>query len=368
MIIRKDAMHLLPTEKKAFTDAVLALKKQPSKFHPSDESRGRYDDFVEVHYNAMMAMMMGHVPNWGHLSAAFGPWHRVYLYHFESELRATSAEAASVALPYWDWTNKPSTAAVFAPDLLGGNGQPADSQVMDGPFAHAAGNWNVVVKDDNTNPDFLTRQFGADQSAPKLPGKTAQNAVMAIGVYDEAPWYDDSRKTAAQRNRADQLFRFRLEYDLHNLVHRYIGGDMALASSPNDPVFWLHHCNLDRLWSYWEQTKGVSAPYAPDSGGPDGQSGDKPLIFAFSNGTPPWLGATKPQDVYHSRAQLQVGYETDRGETRVLADLQSAKVALADMQMPMPAKDMYPLRREFHEASPSAMKMFPLRQEFKANK
>lgn len=363
MIIRKDAQKLLPHEKKAFTDAVLALKSQPSRLHPDDATRGRYDDFVEVHFNAMTAMMMGHVPSWGHLSAAFGPWHRVFLFHFESELRATSLEAASVALPYWDWTDNASTTAVFASDLLGGDGRASDGQVLDGPFAYTTGKWNIVVKDSDTDSGFLARRFGTDQSAQALPDKTQQDPIMALGVYDESPWYDIQRKTIALRHRADLLFRFRLEYDLHNLVHRYVGGDMGLASSPNDPVFWLHHCNLDRLWSYWEQTKGVSAPYAPAVGGPDGQSGDKPLIFAFSNGMPPWIGSAKPQDVYDSRLQIQIGYDSDLETAHLLADLPSAMPMV--MTMSMPAKEMYPLRREFHEASPQAMKMFPLRHEFK---
>ena len=362
MIIRKNAKDLLAGEKTAFTNAVIALKKRPSLLHPADAAHGRYDDYVEVHLNAMMAMMMGHVPNWGHLSAAFGPWHRVLLAHFESELRAIDA---SVTLPYWDWTDAASTSAVFAPNMLGSNGRPGDGQVMDGPFAHATGKWNVVVKDDPSNPDFLMRQFGSDPSAAALPDKTSmQDPILALTVYDEAPWYDSKRKTAALRARADALFRFRLEYDLHNLVHRYVGGDMGLAASPNDPVFWLHHCNLDRLWSLWEQTAGKPAPYAPAHGGPVGQSGDKPLTFAFHNGTPPWLGSTKPQDVYDSRTQLQIGYPTDLAAPHLLLEMP----AVLPHAMSMPTKGMYPLRAEFHAASPQAMKMFPLRQEFKAGK
>src|SRR5207245_1593357 len=136
------------------------------------------------------------------------------------------------------------------------------------------GNWTVVVKDADTDPDYLQRQIGADPTAPALPDKQAdQDPVMALTTYDEAPWYDSERRTPQQRARVDALFRFRLEYDLHNLVHRYVGGDMALAASPNDPVFWLHHCNLDRLWSIWEHTTGKT--YEPDHDGPDGQSGDK---------------------------------------------------------------------------------------------
>jgi tyrosinase len=359
MIIRKNAKDLTAAEKTAFTDAIIALKKLPSRLHPTDKKRGRYDDFVEVHLNAMNAMMMGHVPNWGHLSAAFGPWHRVLLYHFESELRALKP---GVALPFWDWTDAASTKAIFAADFLGGNGRSSDGQVTDGPFAHAKGNWTVVVKDDPSNEDFLVRQLGADPSASTLPDKKRdQDPVMALKVYDEAPWYDNQRTTAAQRTRVDDLFRFRLEYDLHNLIHRYVGGHMVLAASPNDPVFWLHHCNIDRLWSLWEQTTGKEVPYAPLTGGPAGQSGDKSLIFSFKNGQKPWLGSTRPKDVLDSRAQLQIGYSTDVAEAAILEDLPP----MQPMMHPMPAKEMYPLRKEFHRKSPHAMKMFPLRHEFK---
>lgn len=359
MIVRKNAKDLEQTEKQAFVEALLTLKKQPSRLHPQDSERGRYDDFVEVHYNAMMAMMIGHVANWGHLSAAFCPWHRVLLFHFESELRTINPAAL---LPYWDWTDPASTEAVFAADLLGGDGRPGDGQVTDGPFAYARGNWRVVVKDAPGNPDYLTRSFGTDPSATSLPDKRRdQDPVLALTTYDEAPWYDSRRTSAAQRGDADRLFRFRLEYDLHNRIHRYVGGDMALAASPNDPVFWLHHCNIDRLWSLWEQTSGSEAPYAPLSGGPAGQSGDSDLIFSFANGTPPWLGESKPQDVYHSRSQLQVGYPGDLPESAPLEDLPPAE----PQRIAMPAASLYPLRKEFHGASAQAARLFPLRQEFK---
>jgi tyrosinase len=356
MIVRENAKSLSLAQKQAFTGALIKLKKLPSRLHPDDNQHSRYDDYVEIHFNAMMAMMIGQVPNWGHLSAAFCPWHRVLLHHFESELQAIDG---SVALPYWDWTDADSTSAVFSSDLLGGNGRAGDGKVMDGPFAFDTGNWKVIIKDDDTNPDFLQRRLGADGSARALPDKNTQDPVMALATYDEAPWYDSERRTLQLRNRADDLFRFRLEYDLHNLVHRYVGGDMGLASSPNDPVFWMHHCNLDRLWSIWEHEKGKTNPYEPDHNGPDGQSGDKPLIFHFQNSMAPWIGDSTPSDVYDSQKQLGVGYETDKPETTLLS---AARVA-ALHQMPMSANDMYPLRSEFHEAT--TKRMFPLRAEFK---
>ena len=49
---------------------------------------------------------------------------------------------------------------------------------------------------------------------------------------------------------------------IHNRMHVWVGGDMITATSPNDPVFFLHHANVDRIWSAWSQTHPDSA-YRP---------------------------------------------------------------------------------------------------------
>jgi tyrosinase len=43
---------------------------------------------------------------------------------------------------------------------------------------------------------------------------------------------------------------------MHNQVHVWIGGDMGPATSPNDPVFYLNHCNVDRIWEAWLVSQG----------------------------------------------------------------------------------------------------------------
>ncbi len=46
---------------------------------------------------------------------------------------------------------------------------------------------------------------------------------------------------------------------------------MGPGTSPNDPVFFLHHCNVDRIWSRWEQ-EHLASTYMPQTGGPTGHN------------------------------------------------------------------------------------------------
>jgi hypothetical protein len=55
---------------------------------------------------------------------------------------------------------------------------------------------------------------------------------------------------------------------MHNLVHMWVGGSMTTMTSPNDPVFWLHHCFMDRLWTDWQMMHQDQARYLPDGGAP----------------------------------------------------------------------------------------------------
>ncbi len=53
--------------------------------------------------------------------------------------------------------------------------------------------------------------------------------------------------------------------NLHNRVHVWVGGQMATGVSPNDPVFWLHHAFVDKLWADWRARRPGSA-YLPAAG------------------------------------------------------------------------------------------------------
>jgi tyrosinase len=303
---RKNAESLTATERGAFVSAILGLKRKPSSLHPSDADRSRYDDFVEVHLNAMMVMMMVNgQPSWGHLAAGFGPWHRVFIRQFELELQQVEA---MVSLPYWQWAGSDASSPIWSPDFLGGDGRATDGKVMDGSFASDGGQWPLRVLDRSGDPQYLTRRIGQANDALDLPTAGMVEQAITTVPYDTQPWED----TLRDRNDPAQWrgFRIALEIRLHNLVHRWMGGTMTAMASPNDPVFWLHHCNIDRLWAEWIRRHPEGPFYLPARGGPPGHNLTDTMIF-HSDGQPaPWNGTFRPIDVLDHHT-LGVRYDTD---------------------------------------------------------
>ncbi|HEX3280571.1 MAG TPA: tyrosinase family protein [Pyrinomonadaceae bacterium] len=288
MRLRKNVKSLSPTQKTKFVNAVLALKTKPSVLHPGDGNLSRYDDYAEVHMNAMMAN-----PGWAHRRPAFFPWHRIMLLAFEDDLVNVDS---TVTIPYWDWTDNASNP--FTSGFLGGNGDAADDdKVKTGPFAHDGPNaWTIKIKDSNFDPDFLQRSFGTDPTAMNLPTASDVDTALLPASYDSSPWANSS---AGMRSSA--------ENNLHNLVHRWVGGTMGAMTSPNDPVFFLHHCNLDRLWARWQRIHPGSSPYLPVSGAAQGHNLNDAMIF--SDGPPaPWPGTWTPASVIDHHA---LGYQYD---------------------------------------------------------
>jgi tyrosinase len=194
MNLRKNQANMTTAEKKAFVNAVLALKKKPSRLDP--ETPSRYDDYVQLHMDAMMAMdPANQTLGWAHLGPAFLPWHRYYIRQFELDLQAIDP---SVTLPYWDWTvdNSP-TSSIWSSDFMGGNGRPSDGRVMDGPFAFDGENkWEAKILEPAgmSNPTViaetpdLKRRFGTYPNVSTLPTASQVADALAVVPYHVSPW------------------------------------------------------------------------------------------------------------------------------------------------------------------------------------
>jgi Common central domain of tyrosinase. len=296
--VRKNQADLSDDEKSRFIAAIKKIK-----------STGEYDHFIVIH-QASMAMPVGHPENmnmWAHQRPGFLPWHRQLILDFENALRAADSSLhggapSNLTLPYWDWVHYRTKkrflwwGKIWHDDMMGPNGDDGkNNAVTSGAFRAPApnsdGDWNLfytpdqngmappLQMDPNSGPSFLQRTFGKDVASDELPTQDEWDAAKVITVYDEAPW-DNTVGAATTKSGFVGVNSFRnvlegwvpynpaaREAELHNKVHVWVGGSMEPISSPNDPVFFLHHCNIDRLWAYW-QLRNPKSPYLPDGSTP----------------------------------------------------------------------------------------------------
>jgi tyrosinase len=238
------------------------------------------DQFTQQHMRAMQHLDLypgetGTTRNAGHRGPLFFPWHTWLLRQLE--LAGQQVDAA-FELPYFDTTGMSAGGADWRKtplwNIIGGNGDPTKSYfVLTGPFAPGgplAGWWSHVY----SNGTFvkragLKRQFDTTHN---MPGP----ASLSIVAYDAAPFNEHTSTTASDRA---------AEEAKHNGFHTNVGGDMKPGTSPNDPLFYLHHCWYDFRWRAWQAQHGYGADlYRPLSGGPP-ESNVNDLLFFSTNTT-----------------------------------------------------------------------------------
>jgi tyrosinase len=294
--VRKSVQALTADERREFIDAVLLLKTTPSPF---DGSLNYYDQFVAWHLTLSLCQRtdptMKHMQR-AHFGPMFLPWHREFVLLFENALRQLSGK--DIAVPYWDWTDPASVASVFADDFMGGNGDPdEDFAVTTGPFRKGAWTLNVQpvgLEWSSSATTYITRRMGAPG---ELPTTDDVAFALAAPLYDVPPYDPSSDPTMSFRN-ALEGWRPPLDFihgcgpdgvmvgqplpvrdlELHNAVHAWVGGVLlpnagtsyvgtmlTPPTSVNDPVFFLHHSNIDRIWAQWQEAHGVDT-YVPRAG------------------------------------------------------------------------------------------------------
>ena len=196
-------------ERKTYLDAVVTVSTSPI-YKPC------YDALIAEH----RALFHGGI----HERQLFLPWHRWYILALENLLRQVYC---NVTVPYWNWSLEPTTwqhSQIWDPDHgFGGNGNPC---VEGGRFGYPE--WRVTP---SAGSDCLMRGFRAN-----VPDTAFVEMIQSHSVSSFGTWHD------------------RLN-DLHGTVHCRIGRDMCSQDSANDPIFFLHHCFIDKLWADW-QNKG----------------------------------------------------------------------------------------------------------------
>lgn len=166
-----------------------------------------------------------HVNYCPHDIAYFLAWHRGYIYYFERQLQIVSGNS-NLALPYWDYYSYPTMPPEFT--------DPATNNPL-----YVAGRVNTNVYN-----------------------------ALSLTPFGSTVWNFERGRTNA--------FEPLIESRPHNPVHNIIAGVMRTMESPLDPIFYLHHTNIDRLWHAWALPDGKGIPgttspywsgsftYAPD--------------------------------------------------------------------------------------------------------
>jgi tyrosinase len=211
----------------------------------------------------------------------FISWHRPFLFFFEATLKRAAQEAGATTafeLPYWNW-----------------------------------------YEDDDV-PNIFTE--GSDATNPLRHPRV--NESVNSGALSRSP-FDQKVLLPPSPSNWRKCFSIPLELDPHGAVHNLIGGDMGnILASARDPVFWVHHANIDRLWTVWNKTAGHANP---------SDAGWKQKTFTYDQ-----TGDMRQTAGAVLDSQGSLGYRYD-DETPLTA-FQPAVVAAATIQseapMPMP--------------------------------
>jgi tyrosinase len=278
-VIRKDVM-VDAVARQAYVDGALALKAEfPSGatttalgLAGTAQPLSTWDLFVLWHGRAAAVEVMtgrGSI----HRGPVFCPWHRWMLLLLEANI-ARILSQPNFALPYWDWgadgsrpRSQQASRPIFKQNTFGGGtgtssgSPPAAAPVPDGPFGSTS-TFVVRVADGPNGPRSVNRPLRRRLGVlTRLPTPAEVTAMLALTPYDSSP-FDSRQSTGGMRNRLEGWGPDTPQSPAphaHNQVHVFIGGDMELGTSPNDPLFYLNHANVDRIWAAWQQ-KNANLP------------------------------------------------------------------------------------------------------------
>lgn len=235
MFIRREVRSLGPQDPtlKHYADAVAEMKRRSDGKSPDEWGPTSWEYQAAIHGTTLGNPL----PTWNrctHGSWFFVAWHRMFVYCFEEIVRSVVGElhgaeaAAAWALPYWNYCRGGEYASI--PDAFRD------------PSAEGAENPLYVQQ----------RRNGINGGTPLLDEWTEDEKALArphfVGKAEfgggEAPPHEQFWSQGGV-----------FEQTPHNTVHVGVGGRggwMAnIDEAAKDPIFWLHHANIDRIWAQW---------------------------------------------------------------------------------------------------------------------
>ncbi|KAJ3209034.1 hypothetical protein HDU83_000127 [Entophlyctis luteolus] len=262
-LTRVEWSTLSSNQKSQYVNAMLVLanRAQSAKGVLSDPSVISLKDFTNLYVPWLLAMssstdrsLLHHsharASPWAHGSAEFYPYHRAMVWKFEQAMQTAGWSGGVV---YWDWPavyNSWWNSDLVSSSYLGSCVSVGTNNcVNSGVFSSSAYSVAVLDSDVTAYADGM-HATSATQCLQRCATQSAVTNPSDINTRYSATTYAAFRGDAADGNDDESGF--------HASGHETFGGtqcqsDMANASiSPNDPLFWMHHVFVDKVWWRWQ--------------------------------------------------------------------------------------------------------------------
>ena len=167
----------------------------------------------------------------------FLPWHRMFVYYHERIVRRVSGRP-DFTLPYWDYTSSDPTKRGIVP---------LEFRSPDDPV------FGVLYRPD--------RSELANSGQP----------IQSYNPGDPMRIGGPMGKANYEMVGSDPGFCRSINSSIHGAIHVLVGNRTGMGTVPysgGDPLFWVHHSNIDRMWASWHLNGGVNpvdAPWAQQS-------------------------------------------------------------------------------------------------------
>ena len=258
--VRKSFYDLTDEELKTFMKAVGYMRNNLKLEDPI-----QWDNYAKIHALHCTEASDAHPPV--HWSWNFLPWHRGYLYFLERILaeclNRQGYDGSTFALPYWDWVshkkmpNTKEREAKGLPSPFFGYDRTLEDMVND----DGLGFDNSALYDGNRGPtlekpEIDPRNELTQDSKDHVTETLGYFSLQYINLMLSTPWEQFLGSPVTDRSTGQGL----LEQGPHNDGHDWVGSRFGknrtmgtLRTAAGDPMFYMHHGNIDRIWSLYKK-------------------------------------------------------------------------------------------------------------------